>query len=112
MKKKLCTGLTAIFLNLTAGVAVADTATSPLSDRIASETMLLTLADSDMDSIVAAAQTTAASARASALRGNVAAFSITQLVASQMVGVSVASSLAIAIGIRPQTTAFSSAPNF
>ena len=164
MKKNLCAGVTAIFLNLTAGAAFADqacaqltgvapaasstqTLTQPLmqpSTQVPTRTLvharasirpsmqqsprasimpteqssdlapttLLRLTDSDMDDIAAAGQVTATQAQASALKGNVVAFSITRLVASQMVGVSVASSLAIAVGVQPYAFASATARNF
>lgn len=110
MKKNLHSALYAIFLSLTASAALADPA--PASSADLPKATLLALDDSDMDRIVAAGQVTATQAQASALKGRAISFSITNLVASQLISVSTASSLAIAIGVHPQTLATASAINF
>ncbi|MBC7514312.1 MAG: hypothetical protein H7234_07745 [Herminiimonas sp.] len=130
MKKNLYAGLSGIVLSLIASAALADQAPAlsvneapsalPCQLAIAaaqqpadmSEATLLTLTDGDMDKVVAAGQVTAAQARASTLKGHAFAFSTTNLVASQIVGVSIASSLAIAIGVHPQTLTSASAASF
>ena len=130
MKKNLYTGLTSIALSLIANAAFADQAPALSVNNIPSarphrlsiastqqsadipEATLLALNNGDMDCIVAAGQVTATRAQASALKGHAFAFSITNLVASQIVGVSIASSLAVAIGVHPQTLASAGAANF
>ena len=130
MKKNLYISLTGIVLSLIASAALADQTPTLSVNNISSaltrqlpiastqqsagmpEATLLTLSNSDMDCIVAAGQVTATRAQASALKGHAFAFSITNLVASQIVGVSIASSLAVAIGVHPQTLASAGAANF
>ena len=78
----------------------------------AADTALLILRDDDMDGINAAGQMVTTRALASASKGSVVSFSITNLVASKIVTVSTANSLAIAIGVHPQTLTSAGAAGF
>ncbi len=130
MNKTMQSGLAGVFLSLIASVALADEAPVLPVDAMPvaalrlpastpaqlpadpPESSLLTLGDSDLDGIVAARQTVTTAAQASALKGRVIAFSITELVASRLVSVSTATSVAVAVGVHPQALTSASAFGF